>query len=115
MSPISSYEWLFDVDTHGSQTATLGVFDCDAFNVPPNGPLLQDEGDTILCSMAKQMIDQYNPTPSEMEEIKSRLATAFSFPTLPETGCRVNTQILFQVLSEVHSKQSVTFRDMNAA
>jgi hypothetical protein len=50
------------------------------------------------------MIDEYKPTPTEMEEIKARLATGFSLPRSLEPGCRVNTQLVFSILQEMNSR-----------
>ena len=97
---VPSYEWMHGFDEKASTDLS---FCCDTFLVPPTGPLLADNGNTVQCSVAKTMIDQYHPTPAEMEEIKVRLATAFSPPSLPEPGCRVDIQPLWQILREMNS------------
>lgn len=99
-----SYDWLFGSDAASSNASTDGGFICDTFNVPSSGPLLPDDGNTVLCSVAKTMLDQYQPTPAEMEDIKARLSTGFARPTYPETGCRVSSQVLFQILNDMNVK-----------
>ncbi|KIX06472.1 uncharacterized protein Z518_04448 [Rhinocladiella mackenziei CBS 650.93] len=110
MSPATSSQWLIDTGSEGPAASYDDTFSCDTFRVPPKGPLLPDDGNTTLCSMAKALIDQCNPTPSEMEEIRARLATAFSRPTFPEQGCRVNNQVLCQILSEMNAKANATMK-----
>ncbi|OCT53676.1 hypothetical protein CLCR_10650 [Cladophialophora carrionii] len=78
---------------------------CDTFLMPSGGPPLVDDGNTIQCSVAKMMIDQYHPTPTEMEEIRARLAAGFALPRPSEPGCRVNTQLLFDVLQDMNSRE----------
>ena len=79
-------------------------FCCDTFGVPPNGPLVPDDGNTIQCTVAKMMIDEYNPTTKEMQEIKARLAAGFSLPRSTEPGCRVSTQLVFDVLQQMNTR-----------
>ena len=74
------------------------------FNVPPNGPLLENDKNSIPCSLAKDLLDQHNIPPDEMKKVKQRLASGFSRPTAPGRSCRVNNFVLFQVLSEISIK-----------
>jgi hypothetical protein len=84
---------------------TSGIsFHCDSFYVPPNGPLLEATEDTILCSVAKDLIEQYCLNADQMEAIKARLATGFCKPAMPGQGCRVSNQLLFEVLNNISSK-----------
>jgi len=110
-SALPSPDWLFAPEGANAATqsdsASDSDFYCDAFLVPPNGPLLPDDGNTVLCSVAKAMIDQYGLGPQQMHEIKMRLATGFSRSTFAGQGCRVNNQLLFQVLNEISAKRSV--------
>jgi hypothetical protein len=53
---------------------------------------------SISDSVAKDMIEQYNPTPEEMQNIAARLAAAFTQPVLQGEDCQVNCQVLFQIL-----------------
>ncbi len=103
VSPTSSYEWM--LKSHG-RPPMEAQFCCDTFSVPAHGSLLEDNSDTVMCSVAQMMIDQYNPTPIEMEEIKSRLAMGFSLPRSSEPGCRVSTELLFHILQEMNSRES---------
>jgi hypothetical protein len=101
-SPGASYDWLFGSDAGGSGASSHNGFTCDAFHVPQTATLVPDDCNTVPCSVAKSMIEQYDPTSLEMEEIKTRLATAFA----SNTGSRVNTQVLFRVLNDMNAWQS---------
>ena len=77
-------------------------FRCDTFGCAPAGPLIETRENMILCSVAKQIIDQYNIDPIDMEFVKARLATGFGKPSMPGQGCRVDNRLLFQTLSEIN-------------
>jgi hypothetical protein len=36
------------------------TFFCDAFGCAPIGPLLENNNDTVMCSVAKVMVEKYN-------------------------------------------------------
>ncbi|KIW50185.1 hypothetical protein PV05_11798 [Exophiala xenobiotica] len=101
-SPMPSYDWLFGSDAGGSGTSSHNGLSCDTFHVPQTATLVPDDCNTVPCSGAKSMIEQYDSTSLEMEEIKTRLATAFS----PNTGSRLNTQVLFRVLNDMNARQA---------
>jgi hypothetical protein len=101
ISPLSPYDWLQSSD--GKQCLE-NSFCCDTFAIPPSGPLLPDTGDTVPCTVAKMMVDQYHPSSLEMEEIKARLSTGFSLPRAQETNCRVNSSLLYHVLQDMNTR-----------
>ena len=99
--------WLFDVAAGRQAEASQqdsGFLCCDSFLLPANGALLEDDRNAILCSVARDLIYQYNIPPRDMDAIKLRLATGFSRPSTPDAGCRVNNQLLFEVLNEIQAK-----------
>jgi len=102
----TTFGWLFDPDTTIKAEDPNSPFCCDTFNIAPTGQLLPNDENAVLCSVAKDMIAQYNVTPQEMEQIRMRLSTGFSKPSFPGEGCRVNQQLLFQVLNEVNARYS---------
>ncbi|EXJ55047.1 uncharacterized protein A1O5_12786 [Cladophialophora psammophila CBS 110553] len=105
LSPVSSYEWMLCPDSQNPPAFSDENFCCDAFGIPPNGPLLPPENaNAVQCLIAKGIIEQYDPTPAEMDEIAARLATAFSLPKTPGSGCRVDSQLLLQILQEMDSR-----------
>ncbi|KAK4935778.1 hypothetical protein LTR10_023228 [Elasticomyces elasticus] len=79
-----SYDWLFGSEAGSSNASTDGGLVCDTFNIPSSGHLVPDD---------------------DMEEIKARLSTGFARPTFPETGCRVSSQVLFQVLNDLNARK----------
>lgn len=103
VSPTSSYEWMLRSHNRPSMDTP---FCCDTLSVPALGPVWEDDGNTVQCSVAQMMINEYKPTPTEMEEITSRLATGFCLPRSTEPGCHVNTQLLFQILQEMNTRES---------
>ncbi|EAW08158.1 bZIP transcription factor [Aspergillus clavatus NRRL 1] len=69
--------------------------DTDCF--PVNGDVLN----TTLCAIADELIKQYNTRGVDIEEIRKKLWAGFSKGLTSEEGCRVQNQILFQVLDEI--------------
>lgn len=78
--------------------------DCDCSSGDNVAECLPDNGDvlnTTLCAIADELIQQYNTRGMDIAEIRKRLWTGFSKGLTSEEGCRVQTQILFQVLDEI--------------
>jgi hypothetical protein len=78
-----------------------GSFCCMVFGNKATGPLQASHENTILCSLAKELIDQYNIDGEAFEQIKTRLAAGFALPAHPGESCRVNNQLLFEILTEI--------------
>jgi hypothetical protein len=55
---------------------------------------------TTMCAIADELIDQYNTSGADIEEIRRRLWSGFRSGKTGD-GCRVQNQILFQVLDEI--------------
>lgn len=88
------------------QQVPTETFTCDTFGLSAGGaPRVADEG-SVLCSVAKQMIDQYALPAAEMEHVKSRLSQGFCRPAYPGAPCAVDNQVLFQVLNDLSTKYS---------
>ncbi|RHZ59725.1 bZIP transcription factor [Aspergillus thermomutatus] len=71
--------------------------DNDAECFPNNGDVLN----TTLCAIADELIHQYNTRGMDIMEIRKKLWAGFSKGLTSEEGCRVQNQILFQVLDEI--------------
>ncbi|PYH43217.1 bZIP transcription factor [Aspergillus saccharolyticus JOP 1030-1] len=56
---------------------------------------------TTLCAIADELITQYNTRGVELDEIRRKLWAGFTKGLTTEEGCRVQNQILFQVLDEI--------------
>jgi hypothetical protein len=76
-------------------------FCCMVFGNKATGPLRAAHENTVLCSVAKEMIDLYNIDGEAFEQIKTRLAAGFAPPAHPGESCRVNNQLLFEVLNDI--------------
>ena len=55
---------------------------------------------TTMCAIADELINQYNTSGADIEEIRRRLWSGFRSGKSGD-GCRVQNQILFQVLDEI--------------
>ena len=63
-------------------------------------PSEEDVLNSTLCAIAEELISQYNTRGADLEEIKGKLWTGFRAGTTGD-GCRVQNQVLFQVLDEI--------------
>lgn len=64
-------------------------------------PTNEDILNTTLCAIAEELINQYNTCGVDMAEIRRKLRSGFSKGLTTDEGCRVQNQILFQVLDEI--------------
>ncbi|KAJ6102195.1 hypothetical protein N7486_004622 [Penicillium sp. IBT 16267x] len=60
----------------------------------------EDVLNTTLCAIAEDLIVQYNARGADIEELRRRLCSGFT-KGQPGDGCRVQNNILFQVLDEI--------------
>ncbi|KAJ5654346.1 hypothetical protein N7490_001349 [Penicillium lividum] len=60
----------------------------------------EDVLNTTLCAIAEDLIVQYNTRGTDIEELRQRLWSGFT-KGRPGDGCRVQNNILFQVLDEI--------------
>ncbi|KAJ0422384.1 hypothetical protein BJY00DRAFT_311105 [Aspergillus carlsbadensis] len=63
-------------------------------------PISERVLNTTFCGIAEQLVEQYNTRGVDISEIRQKLRDGF-FRGLAEEGCRVQNQILFQVLDEI--------------
>ena len=99
-------DWQFDMPLFSSPNGNehSDGFCCSIFKIPAQSPVDYDDRDSVQCSIAKTLLDEYNVPDLEMEVIKLRLSTGFSKPSSEGKGCRVNNQILFSVLNELSAQ-----------
>ena len=64
-------------------------------------PADEDVLNTTLCAIAAEMISQYNTRGVGREEIEKKLWAGFRKGLSSGGGCRVQNQVLFQVLDEI--------------
>jgi hypothetical protein len=98
--------------TEGSSTAIPSAPNfpqphfCDAFLAyfePTQGPSGEN---SIRCSEARDLIDQYNVGGQDIQHISYRLAAGFEPGINPRECCRVNARLLFEVLDDISSGMS---------
>jgi hypothetical protein len=92
--------------TCGDEAVANGSFCCMVFGNKATAPLQASLENTVLCSLAKELIDQYNINREDLEQVKSRLAAGFAPPARPGESCRVNNQVLFDVLNDISGRIS---------
>lgn len=61
---------------------------------------------TTLCAVAGELIRQYNTLGVDLTDIKKRLWTGFRKEMAAGEGCRVQNQLLFEVLNEISGNLS---------
>ncbi|RVX71803.1 hypothetical protein B0A52_04202 [Exophiala mesophila] len=98
-------DWTTCDENHDYSQINGSDFSCNTFQMPSNGPSLSDISNTVSCSMAKGMAEQYDPSAAELDEIEDKLTTAFSRSPFPGEVCRVNSQVLSGILNNLSTKQ----------
>ncbi|KAL4937226.1 hypothetical protein BDV06DRAFT_216050 [Aspergillus oleicola] len=63
-------------------------------------PISERVLNTTFCAIAEKLVDQYNTRGVDVSDIKKKLREGF-FRSSSEEGCRVQNQVLFQVLDEI--------------
>jgi hypothetical protein len=74
---------------------------CLSDEAPQTWPASYDILNTTLCAIAEELVKQYNTRGVDMAEIQKRLWAGFCNGVSTDEGCRVQNQILFQVLDEI--------------
>lgn len=64
-------------------------------------PTSRDSLNTTLCTIADELIHQYNTRGLDIAVIRGKLWAGFSNSLAMDEGCRVHNQLLFQVLDEI--------------
>lgn len=104
ISSPTTFDWLYQQSPLPQAQNPSDPFICEVFGIAAPGPLRAADDNTVLCSVAKQMMDQYHIPPLELEQVKAKLSQGFCQPSYPGSGCSVDNQILFQVLNELSAK-----------
>lgn len=101
----NTFDWLFDQQPGDNQNDSIFP---DTFGLNTYNSNLPGSQNTILYSVAKDLINQFEVTPHEMENIKARLQVHFSRPSGTNSGQDevVNQQILFHILNELSTKHN---------
>lgn len=79
---------------------------CDTFLTYFEPTLLPTPDNSVLCSQARDLVDQYNISGQDIQDISFRLAAGFAPEINPGEGCRVDKRLLFEVLNDISSNLS---------
>ncbi|KAJ9198391.1 hypothetical protein DTO164E3_5224 [Paecilomyces variotii] len=74
--------------------------------VPESWPSHDTVLNTTLCSVAGELISQYNTRGVDLTEIRKKLWAGFRKGSSAEEGCRVQNQVLFEILNEISGNLS---------
>ncbi|KAJ9245372.1 hypothetical protein C8Q69DRAFT_159772 [Paecilomyces variotii] len=74
--------------------------------VPESWPSGDAVLNTTLCSVAGELISQYNTRGVDLTEIRKKLWAGFRKGSSAEEGCRVQNQVLFEILNEISGNLS---------
>ncbi|KAK4918296.1 hypothetical protein LTR66_016880, partial [Elasticomyces elasticus] len=100
----NNVDWMYQHQPQSVSSSSLDSNDgiiCQSFGCTSRGPTRAADDNSVLCTVAKQMIDQYFLAPDEMYEMKAKLAEGFCRPAFPGGDCAVDNQKLFEVLNEL--------------
>lgn len=88
--------------TQSHFTAKNAVDDISSWcQTETSSPTAASAIDTTLCTVAAQLIRQYNSHDVDMVHIYSKLREGFRREICPGGGCRVQSHILFRILDEI--------------
>jgi hypothetical protein len=79
---------------------------CDTFHTFFQAVSRPSSENSILCSQARDLIDQYNIGGQDIQHISLRLAAGLGPELNAGEGCRVDKQLLFEVLNDISSNLS---------
>ena len=79
---------------------------CDIFQVCFEPSFNPTPENSISCSRAKELIEQYNIAGLSLDHLGSRLASGLTTELDFDEGCRVNRRLLFEVLDDLSANLS---------
>jgi hypothetical protein len=101
---LSGHKTVDHILTH-SATPISYEFLCDNSSCAP-WPENENILNTTLCTVAAELINQFNVHGVELTEIKTKLWSGFRKGSSVAEPCRVQNQVLFEVLDEVSANLS---------
>lgn len=101
---LSGHKTVDHILTH-SATPISYEFLCDNSSCAP-WPENENILNTTLCTVAAELINQFNARGVELTEIKTKLWSGFRKGSSAAEPCRVQNQVLFEVLDEVSANLS---------
>jgi hypothetical protein len=95
-------DWLFENDPEAQ--AKANAFCHEALREGSTSIADSDNRESVLCSVAKDMIEQYDVPPEDLIATKRRLTRGFCLPSGLGGGCRIRNETLFEVLKDLSSR-----------
>lgn len=74
---------------------------CAVFEIWFEPAHLPPKSNSVACVHAREMVDQYNLSGRDVQQIGFKLAPGFTREMNSGEDCRVDKELLFQVLDEV--------------
>lgn len=99
--PVDAQKAAHDVTKQSQQRECKSVCDCPPNEDKNQWPADEDILNTTLCAIADELISQYNTRGVDRAEIQQKLWLGFRKGLNSGDGCRVQNQLLFQVLDEI--------------
>ncbi|KAK2767513.1 hypothetical protein FQN54_003670 [Arachnomyces sp. PD_36] len=100
--PVSSNGPTKEEEPRPPRTSPGVVPECDCTDDDPNSwPEGESRFGTTLCAVAGELLKNYNTLGVDPADIKKRLWGGFRKEMSAGEGCRVQTQLLFEVLNEI--------------
>ncbi|RJE19027.1 hypothetical protein PHISCL_08640 [Aspergillus sclerotialis] len=99
--PVETQGAAHDVKELRQPRQCQSVCDCPSTYDEDQWPADEDVLNTTLCAIADELISQYNTRGVDRAEIQRKLWDGFRKGLNTGEGCRVQNQLLFQVLDEI--------------
>ncbi|KAL2001712.1 hypothetical protein VTN02DRAFT_1352 [Thermoascus thermophilus] len=90
----------------GNDAAVCGCLSDSEEKEEESWPANESALNTTLCAIAGELIRQYNTRGLDLTEIRQKLRAGFRRGMSTGEGCRVQNQVLFEVLNEISSNLS---------
>ena len=100
-APVETQRAAHDVKEPCQSRECQSVCDCAPTYDEDQWPAGEDVLNTTLCAIADELISQYNTRGVDRAEIQRKLWDGFRKGLNTGEGCRVQNQLLFQVLDEI--------------
>ncbi|KAL2014711.1 hypothetical protein VTN00DRAFT_2236 [Thermoascus crustaceus] len=101
-----SHPMLAESNTSSGNEAVCGCLSNNEEKEEESWPANESALNTTLCAIAGELIHQYNTRGLDLTEIRNKLRVGFRRGMSTGEGCRVQNQVLFEVLNEISSNLS---------
>lgn len=102
----NTFDWLYQQSQSTTNHSDTGDLSCGPLDMTMRRDARVADDATVLCSVAKQMLAQYNIPAHELEQVQAKLSRGLCRPAYPGAGCAIDNQTLFHVLSDLMNRYS---------